>query len=305
MAEATALSQDEFYRLQSRAFAWEPFDLDEMYQNLPLTPGDFARRDLLADPAAGLRQVVRSLQENVRLQQILDDAEALRTAEPASRRRGAGTLSAAGAALALPTGQDERTILGDSAEQGGTRTPARAAAASGQAASDPELPAPGTDDEISINDGETLRQALRNLVGTRGGGAQAESSTPGAGDDDPAFGLGQNMLNSRVLGEAFDAFVRRNGSSDYDMTFSILGLGRFSFDLGSNGNFEITEYGSGMTLAVREHEPAARRPSSEALDLLTKIRTFLATPAGTLTAVAGTVLLLVLGMVRMVAVLKR
>lgn len=151
------------------ADAFDPFFANSADDWDLLLPVDvFARTGLPVDPAAeGLHQVARSLQEDAGLQQILSATEALRTPEPLSGGE-------------LPGGQDERAGFSPEAADNAARAPGQGAAAARQ----PALPAAdpahaGTDAEIAINDGETLREALRNFVGTRrvgsGGGAERQA----------------------------------------------------------------------------------------------------------------------------------
>jgi hypothetical protein len=311
-ADAMPLGHDDMAAADSYAAdAFDPFFANSADDWNLLLPADvFARADLPVDPAAiGLRQVARSLQEDAGLQQILSATEALRTPEPLSSGQRNGAPGAT--VLELSGGQDARAGFSSEAANNAARAPAQGAAAARQLA----LPGAGpahadTGAEIAINDGETLRDALRNLVSMRragsgdGGGAERQADGLSGGGGDPAFGLGQAALESRLLGEALNSFIRRTDGSDFEPAFSLFGLGRFSFDVGGNGNIEITDYASGLSVAVRDPAtpPAVQE---EKIDVIGRIRAFLASPTGTLSTIVSTVLLIVWCMVRMATALRR
>ena len=282
-----------------------------------LLPVDFfARVDLPGDPATeGMRQIARSLEENVGLQQILNTTEALETPEPV-----AGAFSqaapAARAVAELPNGSDERsTILPENIATalapGGPRPGAVASAAAALPPADPTRTASGA--EIPVTDPESLRSVLRSLAGNRHveiGPDQANAAAEDSGEG-TALGLGQAALDSRILGEALDAFIRRSDGSSFDPTFSLLGLGEFS--LQTSGNLHtvaLTEANTGASVTLLQDSPAIpqeRQPAQpqQKVDLLTLVLGFLATPTGTLTAIAGSIVIIVWAMVRMATGLRR
>ncbi len=246
------------------------------------------------DPAeTALNQVASSLREDAGLQQILGMTEALRTPEPVL----GGLRAGADALFDVANGDSERTRF--ARNQAADGAPGQEAAAR----LSPFAADPG--EEIGINDGETLRQALRSLVGTRRVGGSVQAGTAASGND-PAYGLSETALDSRVLGDALDAFIHRADNSDFEPAFSLFGLGRFAFDVGSNGSVEIAEYSSGLSMTVRSpgDEPRPQTPRGM-IDIWIKLRTFLATPTGALSVIAVSVLFVVWCMLRAATALRR
>jgi hypothetical protein len=309
-ADAMPFGQDDI----ADGPAWDTHDPlftdDADGWDLHLPVDGFARSGLPVDPAEeGMNQVARSLDENAGLRQILSTTGALRTPEPVPGGLRNSALGA-DATFELPTGQDGHAgSATEAAADGSARAPGQAAAAARRVplpAADPTRTETGT--EIAINDGETLRDALRDVVGTRrGSGSGQADGMPGDGNDDPAFaGLGQAALDNRLLGDALDAFIRRTDGSDFEPTFSLFGLGRFSFDIGNNGQFEIAEYSSGLSISMPHPSETPRDQGTGAkIDVIAELRAFLATPTGTLSIIAASVLIAVWCMVRMATALRR
>jgi hypothetical protein len=83
-------------------------------------------------------------------------------------------------------------------------------------------------------------------------------------------------------------------------------LGRFAFDVGSNGSVEIAEYSSGLSMTVRSpgDEPRPQTPRGM-MDIWIKLRTFLATPTGALSVIAASVVFVVWCMLRAATALRR
>jgi hypothetical protein len=299
---ATPLTQEEMTAApaldQSDAF----FAADQSDLNLLLSVGVLARSGLPTDSAdEGLREVARSVEEDGGLQQILRVNQALETVDPLEsglRNGSAGVNPMA----ELPYGRDDPSaILPETAANPALPAAGQAAAAQQEALAevDPERTASGA--EVQPTDGQTLREALRGLVGTHSGGA----SFGGGGDDDPAFGLGQAALDSQLLGSALNAFISRTAESEFEPTFSLFGLGQFSVNVGGGSSgVVVSEGSSGLSLALTPRPPAQNNEADK-VDFFTAIRRFLATPTGTLTAIAGSVVFVVWCMVRMATLLRR
>ena len=264
----------------------------------------FARSGLPVDSIdEGMHQVARSLEEDDGLQRILRSTAALRTPEPLVGTARYGAASAA-AAFALPNGQDERVGLApEQVPVEPQRTFGAAAAPAPRlppAAADPVRTAAGT--EIAATDGETLRDALRGLV-ARPGGTSGQAASFARGDGNSGFDLGEDALESRVLGETLNLFVSPTDSADFEPSFSLFGLGRFSIDAsGALGSIEISEFSSGLSLSLRDrtNAPSERANTPDLYEIYEAIWSFLVTPAGTLSVIFGTILLVVWGTARMI-----
>src|ERR1700679_1189900 len=126
-------------------------------------------------------------------------------------------------------------------------------------------------------------------------------------NEDDDNGLGQRLLESRLLGEAFDTFVQRNNGA-VDGAFSILGQGQFMLDVeGDSHQVSVMDSSTGLSakVALRDPERTAPRDPPQKFDFVGAILGFLGTATGTLTAITGGVLLLVWGTVKVATSLKR
>lgn len=278
-----------------------------------LSIGDSAFGLPIAPAEEGLRQVTRSLQDNRGLQQVLGDTEALRTPEP-SRAGASGADGDTGTMAGLSNGGDGRSgtlpdLLADTSARKlapGDTADARARPQQ-QPNSDTARAAAITAATGPDDDAETLRDAIRGLVDPRRIDAVLGSGAGGGGGD-PAFGLGQAALESRLLGQVLDAFVHRTDGFGFEPTFSVFGFGQFSFNVNSEThNIEFTDNDSGLSLTLGDGSGVAAPPSlpPPKIDIVAMVWAFLASPTGTLSMIAGSVVLVIWGMARMASVLRR
>jgi hypothetical protein len=250
-----------------------------------LSINTFGPADLQIDRASvGLHQVARSLIDNDGLQQVLSDTKALQTQGPGQEDGFPGTTGLGG-------------------------NPSRAAAA---AQNRRPSALPPTDEERfaaaeAASDPDSLRNTLRDLVAVkRAQSAQGPGTARADGDDDSMFGIGEALRDNRLLGEALNTFIRRTDGTDFEPTFSILGVGQFSFEVSSDlRNVNLTEGTTGLSLTLDNASPAPPEEPAVKVDIYAMIRAFLATTTGTLSMIAGCVLLFIWGMVRMASALRR
>jgi hypothetical protein len=202
----------------------------------------------------------------------------------------------------------------------GNRAPqGRASAARRGAAPDRAAPEEVTDAATVEDDGPTLRTVMRSIVAVRHADDRsrprsiAQSVTDATQDvGDGGLDLGERLLDSRMLGDVVQTLVRPNDDPDRGPSFSILGHGRFDFQLdlsGDSGGISVAEQSSGVTASVpfeRDISSEANTPrrSAEKINLVDLAIDFVTSATGMSLIIVMGIVLIVVGSFRIVIMLR-
>ncbi|HUZ73946.1 MAG TPA: hypothetical protein VMU87_13260 [Stellaceae bacterium] len=275
---------------------------------------------LLVDPAEESRQAVaQSLQESPLVRRILGSTFAIHEPDQMPQMQTATAVDPdIGRAVGGPGFADDGRALPS------TGGPVAADATGAPRGAAQQRPPPEQMDNVSLvqDDGPTLRTVARSIVSVQRPNERRRPQTvtqsvATAADDVTGtnFSLGEQLLDSRVLGDALRTVVRPNAAYGLDNSFSIFGQGRFELQLDLSaglGSINLTETSTGAALSIpledRVTDGEKPRPNTnppEKFNLVETVLNFVTSATGVFAIVLGGCLFVLLAMFRVALTLRR